>query len=246
MTENTPLSVVTTTDPVARQLPFLLTALSDLAMLRRELYEVIIVDDLGQWDLEEPPAKHALPGLTVKAIHPQTRQGQLLAIQKGLEQATSPVILTIDPDLHPCVIEIPQMLDMLNGSVMAVHAVRKTRPDIGFFRARASEVVNAMVRLITGLRVRDIGSPITLFRRDVLTMIPTIPSRKQPNLRLSAYIMLGNRLACYNLRNGSDKHTSSHYGTTHLFGTTWRLVRDAIKIRCYQILPTSRRHNTSK
>lgn len=231
MTEIPALSVVTTTDPVARQLPLLLEALSSLAVHEHKRYEIIIVDDLGQWKTEKPPACDAMDGLTIKTVQPYQRQGQLKAIQQGLAQATSPLILTIDPDLYACVPEIPDMVAMIDDMTLAIHAVRGEREDVGLFRQIASDIVNSFIRTITGLEVKDIGSPITLFKRDVLDMLPPISSGKQPNLRLRAYLILDDRLACYNLKAGATSSASSHYNLVHLIGTTWRLLRDAINIR---------------
>lgn len=225
------LSVITTTDPVAGQLPALLQELSSLAIRRNDHYEVIIVDDLGQWEIGTPPIYKKFPHLLIRTIQPKQRQGQLKAIQRGLEKAAAPIMLTIDPDLHQCVPEIPYMAAMLNAKTMAIHAVRTKRTDVGTFRKIASGTVNMLVRNITGLQVRDIGSPITLFKKEVLDMIPPASAGRQLNLRLHIYIELGTRLACYNLKNGTKNDTPSHYNLIHLIQTSWRLLRDAVQIR---------------
>jgi hypothetical protein len=236
------LSIITTTDPVARQLSFLLRELSSLAIERNDSYEVIIVDDLGQWEIGTPPNYNFSPHLLIRIIQLKQRQGQLKAVQRGLEEATTPLMLTIDPDLHQCVSEIPYMTDMLNENIMAVHAVRTKRTDVGRFRKIASCVVNMLVRNITGLQVRDIGSPITLLKRDVLDMIPPASAGRQLNMRLRIYLELGNKLACYNLKNGTKNNTPSHYDLIHLIHTSWRLLRDAVQIRFHS---ASKKHRQS-
>ena len=231
MNMHSTLSIVTTTDPQANQLSHLLAALSHLATSLDQCFEVIIVDDLQQWASENPPAADALPGLLIKPILTATREGQLKAIKKGLAQASSPLILTIDPDMHPCASEIPAMMAMVNEVTMAVHAVRSTRSNVSTFRRLASGVVNVLVRMITGLTVKDIGSPVTLFKKEVLAAIPQDASDHQPNLRLKAYLYLGERLACYPLKNAATTKAPSHYDLRQLIMTSWRLLRDAIYLR---------------
>ena len=231
MSNNPVLSIVTTTDPEAENLPRLLAALSSLALAETGCYEVIIVDDLQQWSSEQPPEPDALPGLIIRPIQCAPRQGQLKAIQTGLARAKAELILTIDPDLYPCVPEIPHMMAMINDTTPAVHAVRSQRSDLGAFRKLASRLVNIVVRKITGLSVPDIGSPITLFRKDVLQAIPGNTSGYQPNLRLRGYLFLGSRLCCYYLKNETHAESSSHYDARQLVVTSWRLLRDAIHLR---------------
>jgi undecaprenyl-phosphate 4-deoxy-4-formamido-L-arabinose transferase len=224
------LSIITTTDPRARQLPFLLEELSALASKRNESYEVVIVDDLSQWEHESKPDHSCYPSLFIKAITPTKKQGQLQAIMKGFKEATGEILLTIDPDLHPCVPEIPNMVTLIDENTLAVHAVRKSRSDASIFRLTASFLVNLLVRSITGLKVKDIGSPISLLHRDALNLLPEI-SKKNTNPRLTAYLELGEKLTFYNLSAGADSKTPSHYKVVHLVSASWALLKASFLLR---------------
>lgn len=225
------LSIITTTDPVTQKLPFLLENLSCLAESRNEHYEVIIVDDLGQWKNKKHPEYTHFSSLTIRPIQPQKKQGQLKAILTGLQEASAPLLLTIDPDLYPCVPEIPSMIEMISENIFAVHAVRGSRPGTSFFRLAGSAVINMLVRKITGLKVHDIGSPITLFDRKVFSIIPLFTPNKNSNPRLQYYLRLNGRLTTYKLKKAATSNGSSHYSLFQLIKTGYKLLEAAIKLR---------------
>lgn len=231
MNERPALSIVTTTDPLARQLPLLLEALAAVSTEQGQCYEVVVVDDLAQWREVGSPEHRDFPSLLVKEIRPEQRLGQPGALERGFQEAQAPLILTIDPDLYPCVTEIPRMMEMLNAHVLAVHVVRGSRPGVSVLRRAGSSIVNFLVQRITGLNVRDIGSPVTLFDRRVLAMIPPAPAHRQINLRLRAYLMLGDRLTCFHLKTETRDANPSHYNLARLIQATWRLLRDALYLR---------------
>lgn len=225
------LSIITTTDPVTQKLPFLLESLSCLAQSRSEHYEVIIVDDLAQWKNNKHLKYARFSSLSIKPIQPEKKQGQLKAILTGLQEAKAPLLLTIDPDLYPCVPEIPNMMKMINENIFAVHAVRNSRPGTSFFRLAGSAVINMLVRKITGLKVHDIGSPITLFDRKVFSIIPLFSSSKNSNPRLQYYLILNDKLTTYKLRQSATSNGSSHYSLLQLIKTSYNLLEAAINLR---------------
>lgn len=224
------LSVITTTDPVARQLPHLLAALSLLARQQTVLIQVVIIDDLRQWQSPAGAPDYAYPGLSIVPVSPPHPLGQARALALGLAHAEAPVLMTIDPDLHACVTEIPAMMSMLGGETLAVHGCREKRPDIGLARRVGSYFANRMVQQLTGLCVEDIGSPVTLFDRRLLTDIqpPPIPGI---NARLYTYLVLGSALATYNLKHGPAARMPSQYSLSSLIGLFVQLLCDSVRTR---------------
>lgn len=224
------LSIVTTTDPVARQLPYLLAALQRLAEQEATCYQVIIVDDLGQWQNEAPPPIEDYPSLILRLLRPAVRQGQSQAILRGISIADTPYILTIDPDLHLCVAEIPAMMKHFDRCILAVHGYRSRRPDIGLVRKVGSLAANLLVRFITGLSVPDIGSPVTLFQRHALAQI-TIPEQAKRNPRLYIYASLGSALSIHKLHHGSPSKSPSQYSFVQLSRLIGKLLVDSYYCR---------------
>lgn len=221
------ISVVTTTDPIARQLPKLLDTLSLLATENSKIIEVIIVDDLKQW----PKGNISIPphsGLLIRALwYPESR-GQMCAIISGIEITRGQRILTIDPDMYECVAEIPAMISLLDkGTFQAVHGKRIARPDTGRLRLLASAMINALVRHIAKIDIPDIGSPILLINRDILAKIAL---RENGNPRISAYAKLGSSITVYTLRC-SSKISPSQYSTITLAKLFFKMILDSFRIR---------------
>lgn len=225
------LSIITTTDPLTGHLPALLSALSELAVDEKALYEVVIVDDLQQWQHAIAPQASQYENLVINPVTPSRQSGQLSAILKGISVAQAPLLLTIDPDLYPCVPEIPDMLKLLNNDTHAVHAVRTDRSDASLMRLWGSRIVNHLVGRITRLHIDDIGSPVSLFKKEILTLLPSSEEEQKINPRLLCYFKLGNHLASYTLTNGPAQGKTSHYNGIDIARTTWRLIQNALKLR---------------
>ncbi|WP_272961832.1 glycosyltransferase [Alcanivorax jadensis] len=226
----TSLSIITTTDPLAGQLPNLLHALSSLATEQGKIYEVVIVDDLNQWKTNPAPIESDFLNLKIKAIRPEQHIGQIKAMTLGLLQAKSPVILTIDPDMYPCVPEIPAMQALLNDYTLAVHGVRQSRYDTSLFRLFASAIFNWLVRKLTGLATKDFGSPVTLFQKEVLENLD-LYATGGPNIKMYAYMQLGPRLGSYEISNAATPIGASHYRFPQLLLTAVKILKECFYLR---------------
>ncbi|WP_229149354.1 glycosyltransferase [Alcanivorax sp. 1008] len=222
--------MITTTDPVANQLPQLLLSLSKLACQQDATYEVVVVDDLGFWQTFPEPTAAQYPGLALSLLTPTAWRGQQAAILLGIQQAKAPLILTIDPDLHPCVAEIPKMISLLSNKVWAVHGARSQRDDIGLLRRIGSHMANVMVQMITGLKVKDMGSPVTLLTRRALEEM-RMPAGAAANPKIFGYIALGPALAVYTLTQGSVRHAPSQYSLISLTLLFAELLISSLKTR---------------
>lgn len=224
------LSVVTTTDPLGGQLPFLLKALSSYALESQQPVEVVVVEDMKLWPTHEV-SRHPghYPGLCIRLVQYPERRGQLQAILTGISQATGRYVLTIDPDMHRCVGEIPRMLSFMQHGYLLVHGVRSSRPDIGLLRRFGSILANKAVRLVSGVRIRDIGSAVALFHRSALDVLETLMQEGNPRLRL--YHVLGDRVGFYPLMEGSIAGVPSQYRLTRLIAHFLALLRDSLVFR---------------
>src|SRR5690554_4662210 len=107
--ENPWLSVVTTTDPIAKKLPLLLEKLSELAGDLELLVEVIVVDDLKQWPSSEAIDPPVLSGLQVRVLWYPEHRGHMRAVGVGKSAARAKMIATIDPDMYACAAELSEI-----------------------------------------------------------------------------------------------------------------------------------------
>lgn len=234
MSNNPVLSIVTTTDPVAGHLPGLLDALSGLSFQLREAVEVVIVDDLRQWEKNPPPNQDDYPDLNIQAIPCKIQEGQINAIMKGISSAKGQLIMTIDPDLHPCVTEIPDMMKLIDDNIWIVHAIRKNRQDASMYRIAGSKLANYCVSRISRLGIQDIGSPITLFKASVINLDTIQTPKQEINPRLLCYSRYRKHLTVYRLQKGGINKTKSHYSPYRIIMLALKLVADALKVRSLQ------------
>lgn len=224
------LSVVTTTDPVAGHLPALLMQLSALACACGELFEVIIVDDLKQWQSAATISLPSLPGLILRPLWYPEQRGQLPAMLSGLAQANADTVFTTDPDMFACVTELPALRQRLQPGIELVHAARTTRPDAGPLRRIGSTLANLTVGLITGLRVTDLNSPMTLLRRTAAQdLLDSVGHIRNPRLYL--YASLGPALSTYPLACGAPAGSPSQYRLFTLIALFFSLIRDSMEVR---------------
>lgn len=224
------LSVVTTTDPVAGHLPALLTQLSAQACSCGERFEVIIVDDLKQWQSAATITLPTLPGLTLRPLWYPEQRGQLPAMLAGLALASADTVFTTDPDMFACVAELPALRQQLQAGIQLVHAARTTRPDASPLRRVGSTLANLAVRLIAGLQVTDLNSPVTVLRRataqDLLGSVGRIR-----NPRLYLYASLGPALSAYSLSHGAPVGSPSQYRLFTLIALFFSLIQDSMEVR---------------
>lgn len=225
------VSVITTSDPVARQLPLLLQQLSHHADAMGGCVEVIVVDDLKWWPSEEAVSLENYPGLKIKAIWYPEHRGQLQAMLSGLYQASTDTLLTIDPDMYACVAEIPAMQAILaEKNYSVVHGVRSARKDASLVRRFGSWLSNTLVHRLCDISVTDIGSPIAIMRRDDIQVL-TQTSSFIGNPRLYTYSQLGDAVASYKLQAGSQADTPSQYSFLQLVQTFIVLINDCLALR---------------
>ena len=233
ISERPTLSVVTTTDPNANKLPHLLSQLSIFAQNTDQVIEVVIVDDLNLWPDEKSCSYTFHTSLTIRTIwYPETR-GQLRAMLCGLLAARNDQLLTIDPDMHPCIQDIPAMQSAMAHGYLVVHGTRPRRDDISTLRRIGSAVANIAIKWITNIRVDDIGSPVSLIDREVLAKQNSLMENGL-NPRLALYMMLDDKVLGLPLSQGSPKDTPSQYSTAMLARTFLSLVRHSLTLRLQQ------------
>lgn len=227
------LSVVTTTDPVANLLPRLLNNLSEFAVDSKQIIEVIIVDDLKLWPDAELCRYEHHENLHITPVWYPEARGQLKAILCGIAIAQCDLLLTIDPDMHTCVQDIPAMQSAMSKGYSVIHGVRPEREELGTIRRLGSRLINMIVKRFTHIHVSDIGSPVALIdRKTVHRLTPLLSQGVNP--RLSLYMALGNQVASQPLSAGSAKGAPSQYSLGMLASVFIRLVLDCIILRAQQ------------
>jgi glycosyltransferase involved in cell wall biosynthesis len=140
-------------------------------------YEIIIVDD-GSTDGTSALADDlARQDPRVKAVHHESNKGYGAALGSGLRSATKELVFYTDADNQFDVDELKAFLPALeNADLVLGYRLRRQDP---WPRLVVARVYNLMIRLLFGLRVRDIDCSFKLFRR---ALVEDIDLRSQTGL----------------------------------------------------------------
>lgn len=129
-------------------------------------FEVIVVDDNSSDNTLARLKELKTPGFSLKIISLPVHSGQSQALLKGIKEAVSPVIGTLDGDGQNPPGELKRLFEHLrnNTALKMVTGVRKNRKD-SFYKRFISFAANLLRRLILGDNFRDISSGIKVFYR---------------------------------------------------------------------------------
>ncbi|MBU1628360.1 glycosyltransferase family 2 protein, partial [bacterium] len=132
-----------------------------------ESYEIILVDD-GSTD--DTPMKIKLLCANEKrltSIKFRRNFGQHAAMYAGMARARGEFIATIDADLQNNPTDILKLAKEMDDSTDIVCAYRSSRKD-SFFRKIPSLFVNYIAYLVTGVKLKDFGCSLRLYRKKVI------------------------------------------------------------------------------
>jgi glycosyltransferase involved in cell wall biosynthesis len=135
-------------------------------------YEILFVDD-GSTDgsfaiLEQLAASDP----RIKVIRLRRNFGQTPALQAGIDWSHGDVIVTMDGDLQNDPADIPMLLAKLEEGYDAVFGLRANRQDHFMIRKLPSFLGNWLIRLVTGVRIKDMGCTLRAMRRDLAEGLP--------------------------------------------------------------------------
>lgn len=140
-----------------------------LASLRRNRhvsrFELICVDD-GSRDATRARLDLGKTGDVVVLSHP-VRRGQSAALATGIAAARHEIVGVMDGDLQTTPDDFEPLLAELDRGFDCAHGVRVNRKDPAI-RLLSSRIANGVRRLVLGDGFRDIGCPLSVFRRRCL------------------------------------------------------------------------------
>ncbi|NMB72315.1 MAG: glycosyltransferase family 2 protein, partial [Bacteroidales bacterium] len=129
-------------------------------------YEILFVDD-GSTDKTVQEIL-SFNSRKIKLIELKKNYGQSSAISAGIENAEGEYIATLDGDLQNDPADIPLMLaEAERGGWDMVAGIRKNRKDNLFLRKIPSHIANFIIRSSTGVKLKDYGCTLKVFRNDI-------------------------------------------------------------------------------
>jgi glycosyltransferase involved in cell wall biosynthesis len=130
-------------------------------------YEVIVVDDGSSDKTAAVVEDLARRDPHVRLVRHDVNRGYGAALRTGLASAQKDLVFFSDADGQFDLQELPGLFGMLKRAPIVLgYRIRRSDP---MYRLFIAKVYNIVVRLVFGLRVRDIDCAFKLFRRDVVT-----------------------------------------------------------------------------
>ncbi len=129
-------------------------------------YEIVYVDD-GSTDSTIQQIKD-LADEKVVLVELRKNFGQSSALYAGIEQARGEYLVTMDGDLQNDPSDIPGMLKLaIEQDWDLVAGARKNRQDGIFLRKIPSKIANSIIRSSTGVKIKDYGCTLKVFKSDL-------------------------------------------------------------------------------
>lgn len=151
----------------------LVSAVRDAFVDQTLSFEVVLVDD-GSTDETYHAAIQASEStlMSVRIVSLQRNFGQTAAMQAGIDAATGRLIATLDGDLQNDPADIPKMVEHLESNDLdLLVGRRKKRQDGLFLRLIPSWIANRLIAKVTGVRIRDYGCSLKIYRASVIKQV---------------------------------------------------------------------------
>lgn len=190
-------------------------------------YELILVDDGSTDDTIAQIHVHSYE--QVKLIELMQNYGQSTAMAAGIDAATGDYIVTMDGDLQNDPSDIPMLLEKIEGSKFDMIAGnRSNRKDGMILRKLPSRLANRMIRALTGVKIRDYGCTLKIFKSKIAKNLGLYGELHRFIPVLSK--LQGARIAQMDVKHHPRRFGVSKYG----IGRTFKVISDLILVLFFQ------------
>ncbi|MBW6460812.1 MAG: glycosyltransferase family 2 protein [Bacteroidales bacterium] len=184
-------------------------------------YEVIYVDDGSQDNTVKNILSIRDPQVVL--IRFKKNYGQSSALAAGIDYASGDYIVTLDGDMQNDPADIPMMVKLAEeGGWDLVAGVRKIRKDDFFIRKIPSRIANRIIRKTTGVKMKDSGCALKVFRSEIAKQISLYGELHRFIAVLAA--LEGATITQVDVNHHPRVHGKSKYGLSR----TFKVVSDLI------------------
>ena len=185
-------------------------------------YEILVVNDASTDRTGEIADALSREFPKVRVIHhPENRQlGG--AMRTGFAEASKELVFYVDADNPVDLRDLGKALDLMNGTDIVI-GYRQNR-DETFKRALYSKIYNFLIRLMFGLRVKDVNFSFKLFRRKVLETI----TLQTASSFLDAEVLIAAKRAGFTMKEIGVKYYPREIGVSTMASPSviWKIVCD--------------------
>lgn len=188
-------------------------------------YELILIDDGSTDQSFEVLTRLHAADRRVRVIQFRRNFGQTAAFAAGFAAARGRLIITADADLQNDPRDIPAMLAEIDKGADIVCGWRRDRKDVFLTRRLPSTIANKLISWATGVRLRDYGCSLKVFRAEV---IKPLRLRGEMHRFLPALASeFGVRIVECPVGHRARVHGTSKYG----LGRTVRVMLDLLTVK---------------
>ena len=184
-------------------------------------YEIILVDD-GSTDKTRQQILENADDRTI-LVELRKNYGQSTAMTAGIDYSRGRFVALLDGDLQNDPSDIPAMLELLKKEDWDVVAGnRKNRKDGFVLRKIPSRIANSLIRRMTGVRIKDYGCTLKIFRREIAEELGLYGELHRFIPVLAK--MQGARITQVDVKHHPRVHGKSKYGISRTFKVMSDLV----------------------
>ena len=202
----------------------LLTQLVEVLDGTERSYEIICVDDGSSDDTYDRVHGQMEQFPAIRCLKLARNFGQTAAIMAGIDHASGAVIVMMDGDGQNDPADVPRLLAKLDEGFDVVSGWRIGRRD-RFDRVLVSRIANSIASAIFGMRLRDFGCTLKVYRREVLLNV-RIYGEQHRFIPVFAH-WEGARIAELQVSHHPRRFGRSHYGYRRIV----KVILDILLIR---------------
>lgn len=188
-------------------------------------WELLIVDDGSSDGTARTAEALARDEPRLRLLRLARTYGQTAALQAGFDHARGGAVVSMDGDLQNDPADIPRLLARLEEGFDLVAGYREHRRDAWVRRRLPSRVANRVLRLLTGVPVRDVGCSLRAYRAELVERL-ALYSEMHRYLPILAAATANARIAEIPVRHRPRRFGTSKYGLSR----TWRVLLDLVTL----------------
>ena len=196
------------------------------ALVERPAWEMLLVDDGSTDGTARLAAELSRADPRVRLVQLARNFGQTAAMQAGFDTARGEFVVSMDGDLQNDPADIPQLLAKLDEGYDLVAGYRVRRQDRLLTRKVPSWIANRLIRMITGVPIRDNGCSLKAYRGELLLRV-YLYSDMHRFIPAMAVAQAGARVAEIPVRHHARRFGTSSYGLSRI----WKVLADLLTIK---------------